>query len=332
MDWADLRIYAPEGPDIEGATLHPCLTDSERIEIFGKDDPNRLPTWPTDEQASLFNRRVIENLKPEPHDLILLSGGWTHHSIAESFSLNMKCEPFVGYYGVLGGNVWGAYESYFHMAQVYERKKIEDVRWFDRVIPPFYDQSEFPHLNPGKGEYLLFLGRIIQRKGPHIASDIAQACGLPLLVAGSGGKQVGKDIVAPEVTVKNAEYVGPVNAKKRAELIAGAKAVLFPTTYPEPGGNVAIEAMACGTPVIASDFGVASETVREGVSGFRFRLLRDAVNAVERCSDLRPQDIRNYAIGNYSLEAIAPKFSRWFDDMTTLFDRGWYEFKPKPPV
>jgi glycosyltransferase involved in cell wall biosynthesis len=83
--------------------------------------------------------------------------------------------------------------------------------------------------------------------------------------------------------------------------------------------------MACGTPVIASDFGVASETVREGVSGFRFRLLRDAVSAVERCSDMRPQDIRDYAIDNYSLEAIAPKFSKWFDDLQTLFQKGWYQ-------
>jgi glycosyltransferase involved in cell wall biosynthesis len=82
--------------------------------------------------------------------------------------------------------------------------------------------------------------------------------------------------------------------------------------------------MACGTPVIASDFGVATETVREGVSGFRFRLLRDAVKAVERCADLDPKVIRQYALDNYSLSATAPKFSQWFSDINDLFGRGWY--------
>lgn len=319
-----LLLYAPEGESVPGAKLVPCLSDSSRIKIFGKDNVSTLPEWPTEEQTALFNQRVTQKLKPEPHDLILLSGGWTHHAIAQAFPNHLKCEPFIGYYGIMGGNIWGAYESYFHMAQVYYRHGINDIRWFDRVIHPFYDPAEFLHLNPAKGEYLLFLGRIILRKGAHIASEIAQACGLPLRVAGAGGKQVGKDIVAPEVTIRNAEYLGPVGIKERAELLAGAKAVLFPTTYAEPGGNVAIEAMACGTPVIASDFGVATETVREGVSGFRFRLLRDAIAAVERCDDLDPKTIKQYAFDNFSLAATAPKFSQWFSDIETLFEKGWY--------
>src|SRR4029077_15677822 len=132
------------------------------------------------------------------------------------------------------------------MHHVYAKKNINDGRFFDAVIPNYFDQKEFSLLNPGKGEYLLFLGRIVQRKGPHIASDIAERCGLPLRVAGAGGRQVGKDIVAPEITVKNAEYVGTVNVKERAELLAGAKALIVPTTYIEPFGGVAVEAMLAG--------------------------------------------------------------------------------------
>jgi glycosyltransferase involved in cell wall biosynthesis len=320
----EIHLYAPEGPNVAGATLHVCLTDKKRTRICGGDDPNRLPAWPTDAQTELFNRRVIRKLNPDPQDLILLSGGWTHHVISEVFASNIKCEPFVGYMGVLAGNVWAAYESNFHMAQVYRNKGIENVRWFDRVIPPFYDPEDFPHFNNGNGEYLLFLGRIIERKGPHIAAEVAQRCGLPLKVAGAGGKQEGKDIVAPEITIKNAEYVGPVDVQERAKLLAGAKAVLFPTIYGEPGGNVAIEAMACGTPVIASDFGVATETVKEGVSGFRFRLLRDAVRAVGQCSELDPKVVRKHAITHFSLESVGLKFTQWFSDIQTLFGQGWY--------
>jgi glycosyltransferase involved in cell wall biosynthesis len=318
----ELHVYCPEGPDIEGATLHQCLTDGERTELFGEDDPNRLPNWPTDEQTSLFNQRVIESLKPEPHDLILLSGGWTHRVIAEAFPKNIRCEPFIGYYGVMGGMIWGAYESYFHMAQVYMRKEVNDIRWFDRVIHPFYDQAEFPITNNGSGDYLLFLGRLVQRKGPHIASEIARATGIPLKVAGAGGKQVGKDIVAPEITIRDAEYLGPVGVEERAKLLSGAKAVLFPTTYAEPGGNVAIEAMACGTPVIASDFGVATETVPER---FRFRTLRQAVNAVKTATREDKSELRKYCRSRFSLDAIKQRYVIWFDDLQTLFQKGWYQ-------
>jgi glycosyltransferase involved in cell wall biosynthesis len=159
------------------------------------------------------------------------------------------------------------------MHTCYEQSKIHDIRWFDTVIPNYFDMDEFPIVNEGKGQYLAFLGRLIQRKGPHIASDIAKAAGLPLRVAGAGGKQVGKDIIANEVTIKDAEYIGPVNVKERAQFLAGARALIVPTTYMEPFGGVAVEAMLCGTPVIASDAGAFTEIVKNGVSGYRFRTL-----------------------------------------------------------
>src|SRR6266403_3224823 len=63
-----IHLYAPEGPDVIGAILHPCITNTERTEIFGPDNPERLPDWPTDVQTVLFNQRVIQELKPEPQD------------------------------------------------------------------------------------------------------------------------------------------------------------------------------------------------------------------------------------------------------------------------
>jgi hypothetical protein len=71
-----INVYAPEGPLIPGATLVSCLSDKTRQDIFGQDDHNRLPAWPTDEQTAEFNRNVIEALRArlEPCDLILLDG------------------------------------------------------------------------------------------------------------------------------------------------------------------------------------------------------------------------------------------------------------------
>ncbi len=321
----DIIIYAPEGNQIEGATLVSCLSNKERIRIFGKDDPFRLPSWPTEEQTAKFNQNVIMEMRTrlQPHDLILLSGGWTHHQVKYAFPNHICCECGVGYEGIMPENHI-AFESYAWQHHVYAKKGINDGRFFDTVIPNYFDPTEFPILNKGKGDYLLFLGRVVLRKGAHIASEIAKASGMKLIVAGAGGKQVGNDIVAPEVTVKDAEYVGPVNVKERAELLAGAKALLFCTTYIEPFGGVMVEAMMAGTPVIATDWGAPTEVVVPQ-SGFRFRNLREAVEGVERVGRFNPREIRKYAVGRYSLEAVAPQFNRWFSQLQTLWNRGWYE-------
>jgi glycosyltransferase involved in cell wall biosynthesis len=112
---------------------------------------------------------------------------------------------------------------------------------------------------------------------------------------------------------------------ERAEFLANARALLMPTIYCEPGGNVAIEAMMCGTPVICPDFGVMSETVKPGVSGFHFRILREAVEAVQTIGLLDPGRIRSYALQNFSLRATKPKFEEWFMKLQSLWGDGWYQ-------
>jgi glycosyltransferase involved in cell wall biosynthesis len=212
------------------------------------------------------------------------------------------------------------------MHHVYAKKGINDGRWFDAVIPNYFDPDDFPYLNTSKNrEYLLFLGRLVQRKGPHIASEIARASGMQLIVAGAGGKQVGTDIVAPEVTIKDAHYVGPVNAEERAKLLAGARALLVPTTYIEPFGGVAVEAMMAGTPVITSDWGAFTEIVLPKVVGYRFHTLAEAVEAINNVGICDPQLIQDYAHRRYSLEAVAPQFKLWFDRLNSLWDKGWYQ-------
>ncbi len=320
----EIQLYAPQGPDVEGATLHSCLSNDERIHIFGKDDPNRLPSWPTDEQSAKFNANAIQLLHQylQPQDLILLSMGWTHRPILTAFPNYICCEPGVGYEGILTN--FCAFESCAWRHHVYAKKGIDDGRWFDAVIPNYFDPQDFPILNNGSGDYLLFLGRIVQRKGPHIASEIARAAGMKLIVAGAGGKQAGKDIIAPEITVKDAEYVGPVNVKERAALLAGARALIVPTTYIEPFGGVSVEANFAGTPVITSDWGAFTETVQNGVNGFRFRTLSEAVQAVDDVGSLDSLAIRDYARSRYSLESVAPMFNRWFNQLQTLHGKGWY--------
>jgi glycosyltransferase involved in cell wall biosynthesis len=331
----EIDLYAAEGPDVPGATLIPCLTNEERIGIFGADDPGRLPAWPTDAQSALFNQRVIEHMiqRLKPHDLILFGGGRTHKPIADAFPSYLGAEPFVGYPGIL--QPYCAFESYAWMHSVYAWNKINDGRWFDTVIPNYFDPDDFPLLNDGKGDYLLFLGRVVLRKGPHIAAEIARGCGMKLKIAGAGVIAFTKErVVAPEVIINGSdlEYVGTVNIEQRAKLLAGARALLVPTTYIEPFGGVAVEAMMAGTPVIATDWGAFTETVCPGVSGYRFKTLQEGIAAVKNVVTLEPEKIRRYAMERYSLDAVRPQFDRWFKQLDSLWRKGWYELDvDKPP-
>lgn len=321
-------LYCPESDPLPNCEMVECLSDIHRQKTFGPDDANRLPAWPTDDQFAIFNHRACAALRQNyaQGDLILLSAGYSQRSISQSFQGPQYCEPFVGYDGVLGGNIFAAFESYAHMNSVYRRWDVNDIRWFDCVIPPFVDIDEFPTINGGTGDYLLFVGRLIPRKGAHVALEIAKRCGMKLVVAGSGGRTEGGVLYGQDVRLEgNIEYVGPVGIQDRATLMAGAKAFICPTIYFEPGGNVAIEAMMAGTPVIAPDSGVFAETVKHGLSGFHFRMLRDGVDAVHDCAELNPFKIRDYAIDNFSLAATRPKYEKWFADLQTLATPvGWY--------
>jgi glycosyltransferase involved in cell wall biosynthesis len=265
----------------------------------------------------------------DPKDtLILLTGGWTFRAIKDSFPGYLTCEPGVGYLGICSG--YCAFESYAWMNHVYAKKGIEDGRWYDSVIPNYFDPDDFPSCNDGSSHpfnpnsYLLYLGRLTKRKGVDVASHIANRLGIPLKVAGPGGKQVGKDIVAPEVTIRNAEYVGPVGIKERADLLSGAWALLVPTIYHEPFGGVAVEAAMVGTPVVATDWGAFPETVKHGKTGFRFRTLSEGCQGVIDCQRLFPSLIRQHALDTYSLNAVKPLFDDWFARLGTLHGKGWY--------
>jgi glycosyltransferase involved in cell wall biosynthesis len=282
----------------------------------------------------LFNKLVIREMRKRLGDkkdtLILLTGGWTFRAIQEAFPGYFTCEPGVGYLGICTDKC--AFESYAWMNHVYAKKGIENGRWYDCVIPNYFDPDDFPEINEGsrhsalgyRPSYLLYLGRLTQRKGVHIASDIANRLGIPLKVAGSGGRQVGPDIVAPEVTIKNAEYLGPVGIAQRSALLAGAWALLVPTIYHEPFGGVAVEAMMSGTPVVATDWGAFPETVKHGFTGYRFRTLSEGCQAVIDCQRLFPSLIRQHAIQTYSLAAVKPLYDDWFLRLRGLWAKGWY--------
>lgn len=173
-------------------------------------------------------------------------------------------------------------------------------------------------------DYLLFIGRFIPLKGVEVAADLARRSGRKLVVAGPGVTHYSEGLIeAPEVRIEgDVHYVGQVGYQARAALMSRAYAVLVPTLYLEPFGGVAVEAMMSGAPVVASDWGSFTEIVTPEV-GRRFRTLRQGDQALEEVAELDRRRIRQSAIERFSLDAVGPRFTAWFDSLHTLWEEGY---------
>ncbi|GAC1336693.1 MAG: glycosyltransferase family 4 protein [Acetobacteraceae bacterium] len=148
---------------------------------------------------------------------------------------------------------------------------------------------------PGKQDYLAFLGRIAPEKGPDRAIRIARACGIPLKIAAKVDRvdQVYFDtVIRPMLAEGGAEMIGEINDAQKPEFLSGAAGLLMPIDWPEPFGLVMIEAMACGTPVIAFNRGSVPEIVEDGLTGFIVEDERGAMAAVNRLGTLSRTAVR----------------------------------------
>jgi glycosyltransferase involved in cell wall biosynthesis len=123
------------------------------------------------------------------------------------------------------------------------------------------------------------------------------------------------------------EYVGVVGAERRAELVGGAIASFAPTIYIECFGTVVIESQACGTPALTTDWGAFTETVVNGVSGYRCRTLKEFCEAAENAKYLDRAKVREHSFNRYSLEVIALEYDKHFRRLSTLWEDGWYSLK-----
>ncbi len=187
--------------------------------------------------------------------------------------------------------VYERYNDRGHYVAISDSDRHPNLR-YDATIHHGIEMDRFP-LSEHPEERLLFFGRIHPHKGVSEAIDVAAAVGLPLTIAGIVQDQAYfHERIAPRVDGVDVTYVGSVGPEARAELLGSAIALLHLINFDEPFGFSVIEAMACGTPVIARDRGSMPELVRHGENGFLVRTDDDAIAAVSEARGLHRAAVR----------------------------------------
>jgi glycosyltransferase involved in cell wall biosynthesis len=173
------------------------------------------------------------------------------------------------------------------------------------LIPHGVETAAFP-LGAGDGGYLLFLGRMIADKGPAEAIEIARRVEMPLVLAGPAEDGF-EDKVGPKIDGPEVRYVGRVEQPERDRLLAGAAALLYPLRYPEPFGLVVVEAMACGTPVLAPAVGAVPELVEPGVTGYLADSWGGIAELVPRALELDRAAVRARAMERFDYRRMVDR-------------------------
>jgi glycosyltransferase involved in cell wall biosynthesis len=173
-------------------------------------------------------------------------------------------------------------------------------------------------LDERPGEYLAFLGRISPEKRVDRAIEIARRAGLPLRIAAKVDpvdRAYFEQTIAPLLLQPHVDYMGEIGEDEKGAFLGRAAALLFPIDWPEPFGLVMIEAMACGTPVVAYRNGSVPEVLEDGLTGFVVEDEDEAVEAVGRAVELDRARCRRQFEERFSVERMAADYVRLFDEI-----------------
>jgi len=165
-----------------------------------------------------------------------------------------------------------------------QRPTDESLNWqrtiYNGLPPDLYSLQEQPD------DYCAFLGRLGPSKGPDKAIDLAIAANVPLKLAGPIQQPYYDEVIAPRLKSRQIEYIGELDDSAKQSFLGNAKALLFPTQIKEAFGLVMIEAMACGTPVVAFDRGASKEIITNGITGFVVSNAQEGASRLDEASRL----------------------------------------------
>jgi glycosyltransferase involved in cell wall biosynthesis len=201
------------------------------------------------------------------------------------------------------------YVSFSHA----QRKQVPELNWvaniYHGIDTNLFGFSSFPK------DYFLYLGRVTEEKGVHFAIEAAKAAGVPLVIAGRSYSAEGywQEKIEPEINGHTVRYVGEAGLDQKIELLRGAKALLFPTQYDETFGLVMIEAMSCGTPIIAWRNGSVPEVVQDKETGYIVDSVKDMVKAIGSIEKISRAATRSRAQAFFSKEKMTQGYLKVYE-------------------
>jgi glycosyltransferase involved in cell wall biosynthesis len=197
-----------------------------------------------------------------------------------------------------------------------------------RFVDTVYNGIDTRAFQPArKGGYVLNLGRISPEKGTHVAIEVAKRAGWPLVIAAKVDpvdQAYFEERVKPHIDGDRVTYVGEVGGRRKADLLAGAEVLLHPVQWPEPFGLVMAEAMAAGTPVVATPLGSVPEVVEPGLTGYIASDVEGLAAAIALARGLDGAACRQRAVERFDAARMAEGYVRVYErllegDVTIAF-------------
>ena len=301
----DVTLFA-SGDSVTSAKLVPCSPRSLRLDRHCIDQLAH---------HILMLERVFE--RADEFDIVHFHIDYLHFPLSRRY-LNTQITTLHGRLDI--PDLQPLYRNFDDMPVVSisdsQREPLPWINWKATIyhgLPP-----DLFHFHPEPGSYFAFLGRISPEKRVDRAIDIARRVGIPLKIAAKIGdidKEYFKTVVEPLLPEPFVEYIGEVGDREKEEFLGKAYALLFPIDWPEPFGLVMIEAMACGTPVIAYRHGSVPEVMEEGKTGFIVTNLKEAVEAAKRVSELSRRRCREVFEQRFTAGRMASDYYRAYESL-----------------
>lgn len=192
-----------------------------------------------------------------------------------------------------------------------QRKPLPLMNWVETIYHGL--PRDLLRFSPGAGKYLAFLGRISPEKRPDIAIEVARRVGIPFKIAAKVDvvdRDYFEAVIKPLLSPPDVEYIGEIGESEKSEFLGNALAFMFSIDWPEPFGLAMIEALACGTPVIARPCGSVPEVIRPGVTGFIASSVDEMVAAVGKIGKLSREQCRREFETRFTAEIMVDRYEQ----------------------
>ncbi len=274
-----------------------------------------LPVIPSSKNDAIeqYNKTAgVEILKRKKSgDILLCYYGYENHIAASMNTDLIVVEPSIGY---CTSAVFAPYRIFVSHAQRHfyygERGMLMTPSWTDAVIPNAITPEEFEY-NDQKSDYVLFIGRVIESKGVKLAIRATEQAKVKLVIAGEGSLN---DLGFNEIPSHVSEF-GVANEIQRRFLMKHARAIIGPSLYVEPFGNMVVEGYMSGTPAITTDWGGFTETVIQGKTGFRCKSEQEFVDAIQHIDELDNKFCRSWAESTFNDQVVHAQYDKYFKDL-----------------